>query len=181
MSELQGSCENLGTFLGNIIHRVNAAMQETEAMFYGYRPYVPVAVRRQQAQREMAKLRKKGHPVSPVVIEGRTIATTFWGKAWCDNLELYSDYANRLPRGRTYVRNGSVVDLQIAAPCFASAHTYFSPTPTPWCRAAGAGTGWCWACSCCCSAAALLPFRVHVVRAKRPLDLYQVQNLHQRQ
>ena len=48
------------------------------------------------------------------MIEGRTIATTFWGKAWCDNLERYSDYANRLPRGRTYVRNGSVVDLQIA-------------------------------------------------------------------
>ena len=41
------------------------------------------------------------------------IATTFWGKAWCDNLEGYSDYANRLPRGRTYVRNGSVIDLQI--------------------------------------------------------------------
>ena len=62
----------------------------------------------------MAKLRKKGHPVAPVVIDGRAIATTFWGKAWCDNLESYSDYANRLPRGRTYVRNGSVVDLQIA-------------------------------------------------------------------
>ena len=60
------------------------------------------------------KLRKKGHPVSPVVIEGRTIARTFWGKAWCDNLERYSDFANRLPRGRTYVRNGSVLDLQIA-------------------------------------------------------------------
>ena len=58
--------------------------------------------------------RKKGQPVSPVVIEGRAIATTFWGKAWCDNLESYSDFANRLPRGRTYVRNGSVVDLQIA-------------------------------------------------------------------
>ena len=53
-------------------------------------------------------------PVAPVAIEGRTIATTFWGKAWCENLERYSDYANRLPRGRTYVRNGSVVDLQIA-------------------------------------------------------------------
>src|SRR3954464_10160923 len=77
-------------------------------------PYVPVAERRKKAEREMAKLRKKGHPVSPVVIEGRTIATTFWGKAWCDNLEGYSDYANRLPRGRTYVRKGSVVDLQIA-------------------------------------------------------------------
>ena len=64
-------------------------------------------------QREMAKLKKKGHPVSPVVIDGRTIAGTFWGKAWCDNLERYSDYSNRLPRGRTYVRNGSVVDLQV--------------------------------------------------------------------
>jgi uncharacterized Zn finger protein len=84
-------------------------------MFYGYRPYVPVAMRRQKAEREMAKLRKKGHPVSPVVVEGRAIARTFWGKAWCDNLERYSDYANRLPRGRTYVRNGSVVDLQITA------------------------------------------------------------------
>ncbi len=67
-----------------------------------------------QAAREVAKLAKKGHPTSPVVIEGRTIAKTFWGKAWCDNLERYSDFANRLPRGRTYVRNGSVVDLQIA-------------------------------------------------------------------
>src|SRR5204862_2871916 len=50
---------------------------------------------------------------SPVTIEGRQIATTFWGRAWCDTLEPYSDYENRLPRGRTYVRNGSVVDLQI--------------------------------------------------------------------
>src|SRR3972149_4686256 len=81
---------------------------------YGWKPYVPVAERRRQAEREMAKLRKKGHPVSPVLLDGRTIAKTFWGKAWCDNLERYSDYENRLPRGRTYVRNGSVVDLQIA-------------------------------------------------------------------
>ena len=49
-----------------------------------------------------------------MTIEGRNIAKSFWGKSWCDNLERYSDYANRLPRGRTYVRNGSVVDLQIA-------------------------------------------------------------------
>ena len=81
---------------------------------YGFRPYVSVAARRLQAQREMQALRKKGHSVSPVVIEGRTITRTFWGKAWGDNLERYSDYSNRLPRGRTYVRNGSVVDLQIA-------------------------------------------------------------------
>lgn len=49
----------------------------------------------------------------PIVIEGRTIANTFWGKAWCKNLESYSDYANRLPRGRSYVRNGSVIDLKV--------------------------------------------------------------------
>jgi uncharacterized Zn finger protein len=63
---------------------------------------------------EMAKLRKKGVAVTPVKIEGRVIAASFWGKAWCDNLESYRDYENRLERGRTYVRNGSVVDLQIA-------------------------------------------------------------------
>jgi len=80
----------------------------------GWAPYVPVAERRRKAEREMEKLRKKGAAVSPVKIEGRTIATTFWGSAWCDNLESYHDYENRLPRGRTYVRNGSVVDLQIA-------------------------------------------------------------------
>jgi uncharacterized Zn finger protein len=82
-------------------------------MWYGFRPYVPVARRRAQAARELEKRRKKGEKVSPVCLEGRTIARTFWGKAWCENLESYSDYDNRLPRGRTYVRNGSVVDLQI--------------------------------------------------------------------
>ena len=76
--------------------------------------YVPVAERRRKAILAMEKLRKKGHPVAPVKIEGRAIATTFWGQAWCDNLERYRDYANRIERGRTYVRNGSVVDLQIA-------------------------------------------------------------------
>ena len=83
-------------------------------MFHEWRRYVPVAERRRKAELAMAKLKKKGYPVSPVVIEGRAIAKTFWGKAWCDNLEHYSDYANRLPRGRTYVRNGSVLDLQVA-------------------------------------------------------------------
>ena len=81
--------------------------------YYGFKPYVSVGARRAQAARELAKLRKKGRKISPVVIEGRTIAGTFWGEAWCDNLERYSDFANRLPRGRTYVRNGSVVDLQV--------------------------------------------------------------------
>ncbi len=82
-------------------------------MFFQWRPYVSVAERRRKAAAAMARRAKQGLAVSPVVLEDRTIARTFWGKAWCENLESYSDYANRLPRGRTYVRNGSVVDLQI--------------------------------------------------------------------
>ena len=81
---------------------------------YGFGSYVSVAARRAQAARALAKLQKKGRTLSPVAIEGRKIARTFWGEAWCDNLERYSDYANRLPRGRSYVRNGSVLDLQVA-------------------------------------------------------------------
>jgi uncharacterized Zn finger protein len=81
--------------------------------YYGFTSYVSVGARRAQAARELAKLQKKGRAIAPVVVEGRTIAGTFWGKAWCDNLERYSDYANRLPRGRSYVRNGSVLDLQV--------------------------------------------------------------------
>jgi hypothetical protein len=80
----------------------------------GWSPYVSVAQRRAKAEREMQKLRKQGHSVAPVIIAGRMIAATFWGKAWCENLESYHDYESRLPRGRSYVRNGSVVDLQIA-------------------------------------------------------------------
>lgn len=81
--------------------------------FYGFRPYVSVAERQRRAQKEMKKLAKQGRVLSPVTIEKRKIATSFWGKAWCDNLERYSDFASRLPRGRTYVANGSVIDLQI--------------------------------------------------------------------
>src|ERR1700746_2150460 len=80
---------------------------------WGWRPQVSMAERKLHALRKIEQLRKKGHAVSPVKIEGRAIATTFWGKAWCENLERYSDFANRLPRGRTYARNGSVIDLLI--------------------------------------------------------------------
>lgn len=79
-----------------------------------YRPYVSVGQRRANAAKHAQKLAKKGQTLAPVKIEGRAIASTFWGKSWCAHLESFSDYANRLPRGRTYVRNGSVIDLQIA-------------------------------------------------------------------
>ena len=79
----------------------------------GFRPYVSVAERRKKAEKAAAKMAKKGEKVTPIRIDGRTIAKTFWGKAWCDHLESFSDYENRLPRGRTYVRNGSVIHLSI--------------------------------------------------------------------
>jgi uncharacterized Zn finger protein len=83
-------------------------------MYWGWKPYVPVAKRRAQAAKAAKQLAKKrGRELQPITIEGRKIATTFWGAAWCDSLEDHSDYENRLPRGRTYVRNGSVIDLDI--------------------------------------------------------------------
>jgi uncharacterized Zn finger protein len=71
--------------------------------------YVSVGERRRKAERLAERLKS----ASPIIINGTQIAKTFWGKSWCLNLERYSDYANRLPRGRTYVRSGCVVDLKI--------------------------------------------------------------------
>jgi uncharacterized Zn finger protein len=83
------------------------------AWYHSFRPYVSAGERRRKAEAAAKKLSKKGRPLEPVQIDGRKIASTFWGNSWCKNLEAYSDYENRLPRGRTYVRNGSVIDLQI--------------------------------------------------------------------
>lgn len=83
------------------------------AWYNDWKPYVPVAERRRRAMKKMDSLRKKGVDIQPVEIDGRKIATTFWGEAWCDHLESFSDFANRLPRGRTYVRNGSVCHLAV--------------------------------------------------------------------
>lgn len=79
-------------------------------MWYSFKPYVPVA---KEAGPGGARDRQAAHHAGDH--RGAQDRHTFWGQAWCDNLESYSDFANRLPRGRTYVRNGSVVDLQIGA------------------------------------------------------------------
>ncbi|MEI8355398.1 MAG: hypothetical protein WCG31_04800 [Deltaproteobacteria bacterium] len=81
--------------------------------YRGWAPYVTVAERRAKAQKQMEKMKKKGLKVQPVELSGRKIAASFWGKGWCDHMESFSDYANRLPRGRSYVRNGSVCHLEI--------------------------------------------------------------------
>lgn len=84
-------------------------------MSFNYKPYVPVAKRRAKALKQMEKLKKKGVDVKPIEIQGRKITKTFWGNAWCDHIEKFCDNDNRLPRGRTYVRNGSVCHLDIQA------------------------------------------------------------------
>lgn len=81
--------------------------------YNGFPEYVPVAEKKQQAQKSIEKLKKKNPDIAPVIISGRKLARTWWGKSWNDNLERYSDYANRIGRGRSYVRHGAVLDLQI--------------------------------------------------------------------
>lgn len=85
-------------------------------MSWDYKPYVPVARRKAKGLRHVAAMKKRGEVVEPVEAatpRGR-IAASFWGQAWCEHLESYSDLANRLPRGRSYLRNGSVLHLGIA-------------------------------------------------------------------
>ena len=82
---------------------------------YGWKLYVPVAQRRAEAARHMEQHFADGGVADPVRIDGRTIARSFWGRRWCEHLESFADYDNRLPRGRSYVRNGSVCHLEIGA------------------------------------------------------------------
>lgn len=80
----------------------------------GWPAYVPVAKKIANAKKAAEKLRKKGVDIQPVALSGRKIASSFWGKGWCDHMDSFHDYENRLPRGRSYVRNGSVVHLDVS-------------------------------------------------------------------
>nr|MBA3312025.1 SWIM zinc finger family protein [Planctomycetaceae bacterium] len=77
-------------------------------------PRVPVATKIARGRAAAKKLAaSEGRKPEPIAVQGRKIAKTFWGVKWCENLERYRDLSNRLPRGATYVRNGSVADLVI--------------------------------------------------------------------
>lgn len=98
--------------------------------------YAPKPSMRQQRERalrigrRLSKTRgKNGRALSPVTIEGRAIARSFWGKAWCANLESYRDYEYRLPRGRSYVRNGAVLDLEVGPGRIAAVVSGSRPQP----------------------------------------------------
>jgi hypothetical protein len=81
---------------------------------YSYFPrYVSVANKKEKARKSLEKLKRKNIDLLPVIIEGRSIAKSWWGISWCKNLENYADYSNRIERGRSYIRNGNVLDLKI--------------------------------------------------------------------
>ncbi|MFH1077022.1 MAG: hypothetical protein V1753_09370 [Pseudomonadota bacterium] len=82
--------------------------------YWGYPQYVSVGEKRAKAARKLEQLKKKNPGISPILIEGNAIAKTWWGKSWNSNLERYADYSNRIGRGRSYVRNGAVLNLTIS-------------------------------------------------------------------
>jgi len=82
--------------------------------YYEWPRYVSAAEKMAKAQKKLKQLKKKYPDIKPVIVEGKTLAHSWWGKAWNSNLEKYADYENRIGRGRSYVRNGSILDLQIA-------------------------------------------------------------------
>lgn len=82
--------------------------------YEAFPPYVPVSERKLRAAHALTAAAASGQKLSPVQLSGRAIAQSFWGQSWCSHLESYSDFASRLPRGRSYVRGGAVIDLQIS-------------------------------------------------------------------
>ena len=83
-------------------------------MSFDFPAYVSVQEKRKKAEKMLARLHAKGMQPQPVGAFTGALAKTFWGKSWCSNLERYADFANRLPRGRDYVRHGCVCHLEIA-------------------------------------------------------------------
>lgn len=106
--------------------------------------YVPVAERKANIAKKIDNLKKKKKDLLPIVVEGRTLTKTYWGKSWINNIESYADYAYRLDRGRSYVRHGAVIDLKIypglveAIVCgtrdYTIKITIDAATPTLWAR-----------------------------------------------
>ncbi len=82
--------------------------------YYGFPRYESVAEKKAKASRSLAKMKKKNPDIEPVIIEGRTLVKSWWGKSWNINLESYADYSNRIERGKRYVRNNAVLDLKIS-------------------------------------------------------------------
>ncbi|NLB21578.1 MAG: hypothetical protein GX829_12355 [Clostridium sp.] len=78
-----------------------------------FQPYKIPTANELEKKKEKSRTRLKGQDLKPIVIEGKTLGRTWWGKAWNHNLESYADYSNRISRGKSYVRQGMVIHLTI--------------------------------------------------------------------
>lgn len=81
--------------------------------YSGFPRYVSIGEKLLKAQKKLKQLKKKNPSITPLIIQGAKLTRTWWGKAWNTNLEKYADYSNRIGRGRSYIRNGFVLDLKI--------------------------------------------------------------------
>ena len=70
---------------------------------------------RRRAEVSVSSARRKGQIMEPAIPQTRSgpVCQSWWGQAWCQNLERYADYSTRLERGRRYIRSGTVLDLKI--------------------------------------------------------------------
>lgn len=77
--------------------------------------YEDAQERKERLQREIEKRKKRGEKFQALEAPAgqKKLSTTFWGQAWCRNLESYQVYESRLPRGRSYLRQGKVYNLEI--------------------------------------------------------------------
>ena len=80
-----------------------------------YGPYVSVAQKKAQAKNLARRLQEERPDLRLVCPQGRTIAASFWGKAWCRHLKTYADHVNRIGRGRSYVLNSAVCHLEVSS------------------------------------------------------------------
>lgn len=69
----------------------------------------------ERVQREIAKRRARGEALQPLEApqKSRHLCQSFWGQAWCRHLANYQHYEARLPAGRSYLRQGKVLDLTV--------------------------------------------------------------------
>ena len=85
--------------------------------FYGFKRewprYISVAEKQEKILSLVWSLRKKGQRINPIFIENGIICRTPWAKTWCKHLEGCGFETQRLSRGRSYLRHGSVLNLEI--------------------------------------------------------------------
>lgn len=115
--------------------------------------YEDVKEQKARVQREIAKRVKRGEKfeVLPAPAGRTKLSATFWGQAWHKNLESYQVYESRLPRGRSYLRQGNVYNLDISAGKLSAVvagselydtHIHIKPLPqSQWKEIVGQGSG----------------------------------------